>query len=194
MNRNEVLKRIQVLLGLQKFDDATLADGTKITNKSDERFAPGQNLYVVDAEGNEVNAPEGEHTTDSGIVLTVDANGVITGVKEPDMEGEGSLEAKKEKMEEYSPAEKIVEVAEAVAETGLSPEAVLEMVSPIIEEISSLKEEVAMMKKEFEDYKNGPAATSMKKTFSKMSASKNEAEVIDAYSRLVNIRKELRQN
>lgn len=72
--------------------DAELADGTKITNKEDGDFAEGQMLYVVDAEGNEVLAPEGEHTTKSGIVIVVDAEGKITGVKYPDTEGEGSLE------------------------------------------------------------------------------------------------------
>jgi len=190
MNKTEILKKIQVLLGLHKFDEATLADGTRITNKSDEKFAPGQNLYVVDAEGNEVAAPEGEHTTESGIVLTVDGAGVITGVKEPDMEGEGSLEAKKEKMEEdMSPAEAVLDVAETVVEAGLSPEAVLEMVTPIIEEIAAVKEEVAAMKKAFEDYKDGPAKENMKKTFSKVN--KNETEVIEGYARLASLRKEL---
>lgn len=188
MNKTEVLKKIQVLLGLHKFDEATLADGTKISNKSDEKFAPGQNLYVIDAEGNEVPAPEGEHTTESGIVLTVDGAGVITGVKEPDAEGEGSLEAKKEKMEE---ATDLLDVAEAVVESGLSPEAVLEMVAPIIDEIAAVKEEVAMMKKAFEDYKNGPAKESMHKTFSKVN--KNETEVIEGYARLAQLRKELRK-
>jgi len=72
--------------------DAELADGTKITNKEEGDFAEGQMLYVVDAEGNEVLAPEGEHTTKSGIVIVVDAEGKITGVKYPDTEGEGSLE------------------------------------------------------------------------------------------------------
>lgn len=188
MNKAEVLKKIQVLLGLHKFDEATLADGTKITNKSDEKFAPGQNLFVLDAEGNEVPAPEGEHTTESGITLTVDGAGVITGVKEPDMEGEGSLEAKKEKMEEESP---ILDVAEAVVESGLTPEAVLELVAPIVEEIAAVKEEVAMMKKAFEDYKDGPAKESMKKSFSKLNFGKTENEVVDAYSRIAALKKEL---
>jgi len=188
MNKAEVLKKIQVLLGLHKFDEATLADGTKITNKSDEKFAPGQNLFVLDAEGNEVPAPEGEHQTESGITLTVDGAGVITGVKEPDMEGEGSLEAKKEKMEEES---SILDVAEAVVESGLTPEAVLELVAPIVEEIAAVKEEVAMMKKAFEDYKDGPAKESMKKSFSKLNFGKTENEVVDAYSRIAALKKEL---
>lgn len=191
MNKAEVLKKIQVLLGLHKFDEATLADGTKITNKSDEKFAPGQNLFVLDAEGNEVPAPEGEHTTESGITLTVDGAGVITGVKEPDAEGEGSLEAKKEKMEDYSPEGKVLEVAEAVVESGMTPEAILELVAPIVEEIAAVKEEVAMMKKAFEDYKDGPAKESMKKSFSKLNFGKTENEVVDTYSRIAALKKEL---
>lgn len=76
----------------EEMAEAELADGTKITNKEEGDFAEGQMLYVIDAEGNEVMAPEGEHTTKSGIVLVVDAEGKITGVKYPDVEGEGSLE------------------------------------------------------------------------------------------------------
>ena len=190
MNKAEVLKKIQVLLGLHKFDEATLVDGTKITNKSDERFGPGQNLFVLDAEGNEVAAPEGEHQTESGITLTVDGAGVITGVKEPDVEGEGSLEAKKEEkmMDEGS---SVLEVAEAVVESGMTPEAILELVAPIVEEIAAVREEVAMMKKAFEDYKNGPAKESMKKSFSKLNFGKPENEVVDAYSRIAALKKEL---
>ena len=83
----------------EEMADAELADGTKITNKEEGDFAEGQMLYVVDAEGNEVMAPEGEHTTKSGIVIVVDAEGKITGVKYPDTAGEGSLEEQsKDKM------------------------------------------------------------------------------------------------
>lgn len=198
MTKRDVLSKVRVLLGLHKFDDATLADGTKITNKLDEAFAPGQDLFVLDAEGNEVPAPEGEHTTESGIVLTVDAEGKITGVKEPDMEGEGSLaaaeEEDKEKMYEESPAEKVAEAAEDVAAvadmTGMTPEEVLEMVTPIVEEISMLKEEIETMKKDFEEYKDGPAKESMKKSFSKLNFGKSNDEVIDTYAKLANLRKE----
>jgi hypothetical protein len=49
-----------------------------------------------------VVAPEGEHTTESGIVLTVDSESVITGVKYPDEEGEGSLEDMKKMKETMS--------------------------------------------------------------------------------------------
>lgn len=188
MTKKEVLGVIKVLLGMHKFDEATLADGTKIMNDSDESFAPGQKLFVIDSEGNKVSAPEGEHTTESGIVITVDAEGTITGVKEPDAEGEGSLEAgKEEKMEEESP---VLEVAEAVVESGMTPEAILELVAPIVEEIQAIKTEVEEMKKSFEEYKNGPAKESMKKSFSKLNFNKTENEVLDAYSRIANLRRE----
>jgi hypothetical protein len=75
----------------EQMADAELADGTKITTKEEGDFMEGQMLYVIDAEGNEVMAPEGSHTTKSGIEIVVDAEGKITGVKYPDVAGEGSL-------------------------------------------------------------------------------------------------------
>ena len=198
MTKNEVINKVRVLLGLQKFDSAVLADGTKI--ESDGDFAPGVELYVIDAEGNRVPAPEGEHTTESGITVTVDAEGKITGVKRPDEEGEGALAAadeeekvemaeeeddKKEEMEEDL-EEKAEEAMEE--EPAITPEAVLEIVAPLVEEIAMMKSEVEAMKKEFEDYMEKPAAESMKKSFSKMN--KSSEEVIDAYARLATLRKE----
>jgi hypothetical protein len=75
---------------------AKLADGTEIETDESGEFAVGQKLFVITEGGDKTKAPEGEHTTESGIVLTVDGEGVITGVKYPDKEGEGSLEAKKD--------------------------------------------------------------------------------------------------
>lgn len=197
MNKKEVLSTIRVLLGLEKFADATLVDGTKVTNDMSDELAEGQKLYVIDAEGNKVDAPEGEHTTDSGITVTVDAEGIITGIARPDEGAEGSLEAKKDKMMDDakkekmmdSPGEKLLEVAENVAELGLTPEAVLEMVAPIVEEVAALKDEVATMKKAFEDYKNGPAAEKMSKRFNKFSQNTTSPE--DAYARIAKIKAEM---
>ncbi len=187
MNKTEVLKKIQVLLGMHKFDEATLADGTKITNDSSDAFAPGQSLFVIDGEGNKVPAPEGEHTTESGIVLTVDASGVITGVKEPDAEGEGSLEAAKDKEKMQDEEEIIENVAEA-----LTPDMIMEIVAPIVEEVTAIKEEVEAMKKAFEDYKNGPAKENMKKAFNKFSGIvATEDEATAAYARIARLRKEI---
>ena len=74
------------------FAEATLVDGTKVSNKMEGDFEVGQELYVITEEGEEVAAPAGEHTTESGIVVTVSEEGIITGIHHPDQEGEGSLE------------------------------------------------------------------------------------------------------
>ena len=94
------------------FAEAQLADGTKITSMTEGPFEVGQELHVITEEGQHVIAPEGSHTTDSGIVITVNESGSITGVKYPDQEGEGSLEeASKEEMSEES-TEEVSEVEE----------------------------------------------------------------------------------
>jgi hypothetical protein len=72
--------------------EATLVDGTKITNDLDADFEVGQMLYVITEAGDRVPAPEGEHTTESGITLVVDGEGKITGLAKPDEEKEGSLD------------------------------------------------------------------------------------------------------
>ena len=79
--------------------EATLTDGTKIMTDTEGDFKVGDKLYVMTESGEKVGAPEGEHTTESGITLTVDSESIITGVKYPDETGEGSLESKKEMKE-----------------------------------------------------------------------------------------------
>ena len=151
----------------QSFATAKLADGTEITNKMDEDFAPGQKLFVVTAEGEEVAAPEGEHTSESGITIVVDGEGTITGVHHPDEEGEGSLEEMAvEEMEE--------EIVEEIKSEDLI-EAISELVMPEIEamksEMASCMERLAkaeeMMAKYEEKMSATPAAES--KTTSKFS-------------------------
>lgn len=79
----------------EEFDEAELEDGTKVMTDG-PGFEVGQKLYVIDAEGQKIQAPEGSHNTQSGIELVVDAEGVLTGVRYPDQEGEGSLDMEKE--------------------------------------------------------------------------------------------------
>jgi hypothetical protein len=86
----------------ENMTSATLADGTKIETDGEGDFQVGEKLYVITEEGDRVVAPEGEHTTESGIVLTVDSESVITGVKYPDEQGEGSLEDMKKMKETMS--------------------------------------------------------------------------------------------
>jgi len=166
----------------QEFDSATLEDGSKVTNDMDEKFEVGQKLYIIDEEGNKVDAPEGDHISESGIVLTVDAEGVIVGMKEPDEAGEGSdaeqleEEAIEEKMseeveettEEFSEESTKEGVNEEMAEQedeaemeampalediiSVIGEVVEEKMGAIKEKMEEIKEEVDMMKEKMSSF------------------------------------------
>ena len=84
MNKNELKELVKKYFSLtektedinttetsQEFDSATLVDGTKITNKKDSSFAVGDELFVITEAGEEVLAPSGEHTSESGITYLV---------------------------------------------------------------------------------------------------------------------------
>jgi len=133
-----------------EMSEATLTDGTKIMSEG-EKFEVGQQLYMITEEGEKVTAKEGEHTTESGIVITVDAEGIITGVKYPDESGEGSLE-------DFS--------------------ALVNVLEPLIDEVKKLSAELSQMKEknhadlsalkaDFESFKKSPEKFSVveKKTF-----------------------------
>jgi hypothetical protein len=122
---------------------ATLTDGTKIETDEEGDFAVGQKLYVITESGEKVSAPEGEHTTESGITLVVDGEGVITGVKYPDEDGEGSLESDMKKMKE----------------------AMTEMLSML----NKFSKDLESYKNDYEEFKNSPVHTEpvVRKTFGK---------------------------
>jgi hypothetical protein len=92
------LKGIERLVKSQKFASAKLADGTEITYEGE--LAEGTIVMVVDAEGNEVKAPDGEHTLEDGRVIVV-ADGVVTSVVEASSE-EASEELSEEVSEAFS--------------------------------------------------------------------------------------------
>lgn len=155
----------------QVFAEATLADGTKITNMVEGDFEPGQELHVITAEGEHVLAPAGEHTTESGIVITVDEAGIITGVHHPDQEGEGSLEASEEEMSAEESVEK-TEMAEEIIEEEIMEdmepkeaiiEAIAEIVMPEIEamksEMSSCMDRLAKAEEKMAKYEEKMSAT-----------------------------------
>lgn len=161
MNKNELKDLVKRYFNLtdienttettEKFAEAHLIDGTKVMNDKDSEFAVGDSLFVETAEGEKVQAPEGEHELEGGIVVVVDAEGVITGIRRPDEAGEGSLEASEEQMSEES--EEKTEMAEH-PEEGMEPseeiiEAIAEIVMP---EIEALKAELSSCGERMADY------------------------------------------
>jgi hypothetical protein len=125
---------------------ATLTDGTPIETDEEGDFKPGQKLYAITKEGEKVPAPVGEHTTTSGIVVTVDEEGVITGVKYPDESGEGSLEDYKKQMKEMK-----------------------EAMASMLTLMQNYSKDFESIKNDYEEFKKSPAFSSpiMKKTFAK---------------------------
>lgn len=122
----------EVEIETESFNSATLADGTEIMTEEDGKFAVGQKLFVKTQDGEVVAAPDGEHTTTSGIVLTT-SNGEITGVKYPDETGEGSLESDMKKMKEA--------------------------MSALLVSVSDLNKELKTIKKDYAEFKKQPVYT-----------------------------------
>lgn len=140
---------IEIEIGDEKEDmmsAAELTDGTKIETDETGDFKVGQKLYVITEAGEKVSAPEGEHTTSSGITLVVNGEGFITGVKYPDKDGEGSLsEMKKMK------------------------EAMAEMIG-LIKDLNDFRADFNKMKNDFETFKAQPDREPVVKKFSTTSA------------------------
>ncbi len=186
-----------------KFAEATLADGTKISNKKDAEFAVGDKLYVIIDGGEDVTAPEGEHTTESGITVTVNAEGDITGIKRPDSAGEGSLEdfsKETEATEEVKEATELDSHEEIIVEEEMDEhadediketiiEAIMAEMAPRIEELEKkLEEHEVKMKEYMSEPSKSPA---MEKKFSTQkvdnaSITNMSAANKRAYDRLIN--------
>jgi len=166
MTAIDAIKKIKVMLGLEKFEAvATLVDGTTKVHVDGE-FAPGEQLHVVAEDGSFTPAPEGVHTTEDGKVITVDAAGVIVSVETATEEVEATEQVEEEKMEEIEVdapvvGEAAVEVTEAVVE------AVVNAIAPLVQEVTTMKEEMKKMKENFSKISNEPAAQPVKNNFSK---------------------------
>lgn len=161
----------------ENFAEATLEDGTKVTNDMADEFAEGQALKVITADGEKVAAPEGDHVTESGIVVTVDAEGIITGLKRPDEEGEGSADLAEEvETIEEDMSETVEEVEETTEETVTeemadheedkakmeempSLEEIMEVVGDVLEEkMGVYDEKIKMMEEEMKEIKDKMSA------------------------------------
>jgi hypothetical protein len=91
MEAQEAIKRIKIALGMEKpeqeFKEAKLADGVTIVTWDGELL--GADLMVVSEEG-KIPAPDGDHTLESGEIVTV-ADGKVINI-EPAKEEEAEIE------------------------------------------------------------------------------------------------------
>lgn len=139
----EIKKEMQMAM-------AILADGTEVYSP-DAEFAVGSELFVMDADGNPVPAPDGEHTTAEGKVIVV-SGGVIAEIKEPMVE------------EEATP---VVEEEQAAFD-GVSREEFESTINSLVEafeaKIASLNAEKENLSSAIEKMSKQPAVDSVKKS------------------------------
>lgn len=148
MTATEALDKIRVMLGLEQVEsttevetktettielaEATLVDGTIVKVEGD--FEVGKSLVVVTDE-EEIQAPEGNHETTDGVIVSVDENGVITAIEE-------------------------VVVEEEKEEQNFSDDLISQLVGaiqPSLDKIEELSNEVKALKGEFHEFKDEPA-------------------------------------
>ena len=88
MNLNEAIEKLSGLVAKfnatattentsETFEDAKLMDGTIVRY---EKLEVGMPLMVIDEAGAELPAPDGEHTLESGVIVTVEG-GIITEIE-----------------------------------------------------------------------------------------------------------------
>jgi hypothetical protein len=133
-----------------KMSVAILKDGTEVSSP-DEMIAIGSPLFIKDAEGNEVPAPDGRHETAEGkFIVTV--GGVVTEILEPEMESE---EVAKEKQAAFD---------------GVTKEEFESTINALIEQfesrINALNSEKAQLSAQVEKMSKQPAVESTKKVSS----------------------------
>ena len=186
MNREELKALVKQHFNLQdastveNFASAKLEDGTEITNDKDSALAMGDKIFVK-KDGELLPAPEGDHITESGIVLTLDAESVVVGLKKPDEAGEGSADlaedAPKEeieaKVEEEMAAEDFEKEDESMEEEK-EEEVMEEEVAPKLEEIIEVIGEVVEEKMAEHKDKMKVLESKMKDMEEKMSAFSSE--------------------
>ena len=82
-------------VAVSNFAEYVLADGTKVMV---DKLEVGGKVTIVDEQGNETPAPQGEHTLADGTVIVVDEAGLILEIKTPEVEAPEAPETEVELM------------------------------------------------------------------------------------------------
>lgn len=147
---------------------AILKDGTEVSSP-DDMIDVGSPLFVKDADGNEIPAPDGKHETAEGkFIVTV--GGVVTEILEPEMESE------------------VVEEEQAAAFDGVSKEEFEATISALIEQfesrINSLTAEKTELSAQVEKLSKQPATNSVKKSNVSVNAAPINLAKMDSKNRI----------
>jgi len=135
------LNQIKVVLGLEvKLASDKLVDGTAVEA---EEFAPGFPLFVLAEDGTKSPAPAGEHETESGLKIEVDAEGKIISAE---TKAEEVADAPEGEVAVAAAAEDNIPASETPEEIAKKEAAVNEALKKIVMAIEDIATEMANMK------------------------------------------------
>lgn len=122
-----------------KFElQAKLSDGTDIIFDGD--FQVGTAVYVLDADGNKLAAPDGEHELEGGQKFKTE-NGILTEIVE---------EAPAETPSENPTTEETLEETPATVEVKMVSDEEFQALVQVVAELKAKMDELMMMKESFE--------------------------------------------
>lgn len=140
-----------------------LADGTEVRSSADS-IAEGVDLFIVDAEGNELPAPVGEHTLEDGSIVVVETEGIVKSISakmDDEMTAEQiqqNMDTLMGKLEELSVENEALKAENESLKSGKTASE---------DEVKQLKAEVLKLKKT-------PAAPSVKEEKQKKEETKDD--------------------
>lgn len=123
-------QRVKTYLAEQEeMAEMVLKDGTKVIVENDDVFL----IATEDGEEKRIKAPEGNHETEDGKILVVDADGKLVEVKEKEEQSEEPKEEGNEQMQALQ------EKFEALEAENKSMKEEFSQVKSILEDIAKLK-------------------------------------------------------
>ena len=135
MTKSEALSKIKTLLfGEQKFEQAKLEDGTIVMWEGE--LTTGAALFVVDEQGVQMPAPDGEHKLEDGTIVST-AGGLVVTVTPAEAEAEAEIEIEVEDKKSEDMAGELEMLVEKLAEKLAALEAKIEEMSKKPESMSS---------------------------------------------------------
>jgi hypothetical protein len=161
MNVNELKELVKRYFNLTekaavnaKFAEATLEDGTtKIY--WDGELEVGTRVFLLDAEGNQIPAPEGSHTTEDGVNVILGAEGEVLEINKP-----ATAEEMQEVEEGLIGATGVpVEHAKARMEEMPVEDLVKAIVEGVNEMMASYKERMSAVEAKLQTFSKAPASS-----------------------------------
>ncbi len=128
----------------------------------------GEEISIVDEEGNETPAEDGEYTLEDKTVIVV-VEGKVSEIREPEKPEETPVEAEDEEPAEETPAEETP--AEPASEPSVSAdevEALKERIKNLEEEVARLEKENGELKERIAELESEPAAEPAQEEFEKV--------------------------